>query len=99
VNKEGLKLAALACCVVLAMLYLVDWVSNAVKPAATKYVVSQLTNAAAILSTNAMSPTTRASLTVSLEHIRDEIGHTTNTTDLQVLRAAEFGLTNVLSHP
>ena len=98
-NKQALKLAALLCCAVLGMLFFVDWVSSALKPVATRHIASQITNAAVILSTNAMSLTVRAGLTVALEHVRDEIAHHTNATDLEVLRAAEYGLTNVLAHP
>lgn len=97
-NKQGLKLAALLCCVVLGLLYFVEWVTKATKPAATKAITTQITNAVTAAGTN-MTPAVRAGIQVALEHIRDEIAHTTNTNDLETLRNIEANLTNVLARP
>lgn len=92
-NRQSIQLALALCCLVLGLLYALEWVSRAGKTQATKPSVAQ------VIATNAMSSNVRAGIMVALEHVRTEIDHTTNATDLSVLRAAEASLTNVLSRP
>ena len=93
-NRQSLKLAVVMCCAVLGLLYVVDWVTQAAKKRV-------MTNAPVSVGvpTNAMSLSVRAGIATALEHVRYEIAHTTNVTDLQVLKAAEASLTNVLARP
>ena len=98
-NWKMLRIAGLLCLTMLLMLYVADWVKSkpATKPNAATAV---FTNALSLsLGTNAMSPAVRAGLQVALEHIRTEMGHTTNSNDLDNLREAEKTLTNVLARP
>jgi len=92
-NKQSIQLAMVMCCIILGLLYAMEWVTKAGKTQAAK------SSAAQVTVTNAMSPNVRAGIMVALEHVRTEIDHTTNATDLSVLRAAEASLTNVLSRP
>lgn len=81
---------------IVALLYVSDWVMYR----DAKANLSTGTNSAGLKgATNVMSPTARAGIMTALEHVRYEISHTTNTNDLDTLRAAEMGLTNVLARP
>lgn len=98
-KKDAFKLAMVMCCLVLGMLYLVEWITNATKPAATKAINTQITNVVAAAAGTNMTPAVRAGIEVALHHIRDEMAHTANTNDLEMLRSIEATLTNVLARP
>lgn len=98
-KKDALKLAVVMCCVMLGLLYFVEWITKATKPAASRYISSQITNTAAALGTNSMTPAVRAGIESALHHVRDEMAHAATTNDFEMLKGIEATLTNVLARP
>jgi hypothetical protein len=92
-NTKVIKTMVLLSFVVLLMLYLAEWIAAKIRPVA---LVVQVTNAPA--GTN-MSYGVRDHLGVALAHVKAELGSSTNSRDIQVLRQVEAILTNALTNP
>ena len=100
-KKRAIKIMLLLVVLMTVMLYVVEWASQPRQPVASpaaKPLAVQPTNAF-LLSTNSLSYEVREHLSISLDHVRSEINHTTNWADIEALRLVEGTLTNALAHP
>jgi hypothetical protein len=95
-TKEKFKISLLLMGFILGALYLGDMFFTEKKPDVAK---ASATNLGFVGSSSTMTASVRAGLMVALERIRTEMVHTTNTVDLEALRAAETTLTNALARP